>query len=134
MIPIDITGRNFELDDKITKYVNTKFGSLDKYVRKHSSGAKGSVILEIDKSNREDNECVCDVTIEIRGQKLHAKEATLNMYAAIDICEAKLKTQVLKYKDKNLASKQRGSKFIAKLWSRSRAATEAPEPAEEATP
>lgn len=123
MIQLQITGRNYDLDKKITKYVNDKFGSLDKYIRKYASGAQGSVILEIDKSNREDNECVCDVTIELPGQKIHAREATLNMYAAVDICEAKLKIQVLKYKDKHTPANNRGRKFIGKLWSRNNSTT-----------
>ncbi len=87
----------------------------------------GVVLLELDKSGREDNECVCDITIDVKGEKLHAREATVNMYAAIDICEQKIKIQALKYKSKHEPSKNRGRKLFAKLWTQERATTTEPE-------
>jgi ribosomal subunit interface protein len=120
MITLQITGRNFKLDRKITKYVNDKFGTLDRYIPRKSEGAAGHVILEIDKSNREDNECVCEVTIELPGHKLHAHEATLNMYAAVDICEAKLKSQLLKHKEKHMPTRNRRRLLFGKMFGRDR--------------
>ncbi len=117
MITLATTGRHFELDDKITKYLDQKIGRLDKYLpRNHRDGLQGKVVLELDKSGREDNQCVCEIMFEVKGEQMQAREATVNMYAAIDICEQKLKSQVLRYKSKHEPSNYRGRKLFAKLW------------------
>lgn len=117
MITLQTTGRNFELDPKILKYLDEKVGRLDKYLPRQSrEGLFGQVVLELDSSGREDNECVCDIKIDVKGEQMQAREATVNMYAAIDICEQKLKIQALKYKSKHEPSKNRRQKLFAKLW------------------
>lgn len=108
MISLNITGRNYQLTSKIKTYVNEKIGELDRYLPKALTDLKGIVVLEEDKSGREDNQFVCEVTVNVPGTTLQAKEATSNIYAAVDIVEAKLKSQVLKYKDKNSSKQKRG--------------------------
>jgi putative sigma-54 modulation protein len=115
MITLKISGRNYELTPKIISYTNKKIGSLSKWLPKGAKECYGQVTLSLDQSGREDNQCVCEVTIQVPGGVLQSKEATLNMFAAVDIVEAKLKTQAVKYKDKHHPSKRRRQIFLDKL-------------------
>ena len=49
----------------------------------------------------------CEVILHLPKEQITAKDATLNMFAAVDIVERKLKSQLLKYK----ALHQRSSKI-----------------------
>lgn len=44
-------------------------------------------------------ECVAEVTIRLPRGNVVARESTMNIFAAIDIVEQKLKNQLKKYKD-----------------------------------
>lgn len=98
MIKLDINGKDFELTENITKYVEKKIGRLDKFLPSTSQATGGEVILRQDASNKTGNKFYCEATIHVPGGELQAKDATVNMFAAVDIVEAKLKTQALKYK------------------------------------
>lgn len=115
MIKLDITGRGYELSDKIKDYVDEKIGQLDKYVSKNGSDIAGKVVLIEDASGREDNRYVCEASIPLPGATLQAKDATVNMYAAIDIVEAKLKAQAKKYKDKHMPPSGRTRRLLGRL-------------------
>ena len=123
MIQLQTTGRHYELDDKIMRYVDDKLGKLDKYLPRHArAGVSGTVVLEFDESHTQDQRCVCEVQFEVKGERLHACEATLNMYAAIDICEQKLKSQVLTYKSKHEPARNRRQRLWNRLAGRGSAA------------
>ena len=99
---LDISARNLETDEKMLEYVEKKIGDLDKYVpRKLRDGIEASVMLMLDPSGREDNKYVCEVIMKVPDGPVVSKEATVNIYAAIDIVEAKLKAQLAKYKAKH---------------------------------
>ncbi len=116
MIDLILSGNNYELNDKIKEYVDQKIGELEKYVPKdRRDGVISKVTLTLDESGREDNQCVCEATIQLPGAMMEAREATLNMFAAVDIVEAKLKAQIMKYKTKHSPKQNRAKQFIAKL-------------------
>jgi ribosomal subunit interface protein len=117
MIQLQITGRHFELDRKVNDYINKKIGLLDKYA-KGAEPALGTVVLHLKESNTENSSCECEVNLDLGKQTFHAKEATLNMYAAIDICEAKLKAQILKDKDKHQPGRNRRRLLFGKMFGR----------------
>ena len=119
MIRLQTTGRHYDLDDKILTYVDKKIGGLDKYLPKNSrDGVAGEVVLEFDESHTHDRRCICEVHFEVKGETMQAKEATLNMYAAIDICEQKLKHQIFTYKSKHEPARNRRQRLLAKVLSR----------------
>jgi ribosomal subunit interface protein len=120
MISLQITGRHFELDDKITEYVEKKIGRLDKYLPRNHQAIFGSVVLVKDKSKKQDNQFSCEVIIEVPGERVQATESTMNMYAAVDICEQKLKQQILRYKEKHEPAKNRRRMLFAKMLGRDR--------------
>jgi putative sigma-54 modulation protein len=116
MIELSLSGNNYELNEKIREYVEEKIGELDKYVpRTKRDGLMAKITLTLDESGREDNQCICEATIQLPGVMVEAREATLNMFAAVDIVEAKLKAQVLKYKTKHSPKQNRAKRFIAKI-------------------
>lgn len=121
MIDLQISAHHYEMNDKARNYVQEKIGKLDRLLPKHSA-ISGSIRLELDQSGREDNRCVCDATIQVPGTVFHAREATINMYAAIDIVEAKLKSQALKYKSKHVPQNRRRRVWLSKLFTREREA------------
>jgi ribosome-associated translation inhibitor RaiA len=42
---------------------------------------------------------MCEVTLYLPKETINVKESTINIYAAIDIVEAKLKHRIQKYKE-----------------------------------
>jgi putative sigma-54 modulation protein len=100
---IDITGIKYEVDDTTKKYVNKKIGRLDRYLPRH---ARMSVAAEVKlkEVNRDHgNKYEVEVILTVPDKVITAKDSTLNMLAAVDIVEAKLVTQLRKYKDASIS-------------------------------
>jgi putative sigma-54 modulation protein len=95
---IEIEGIHLEVDDNMRRYVLRKIGRLDKYLPKH---AKESAHAEVMLKNTDDktNHATCEVTLFLPKETINVHESTINIYAAIDIVEAKLKHRIQKYKD-----------------------------------
>lgn len=96
---IDITGIKYEVDDTTKKYVNKKIGRLDRYLPRHAR-ASVSAEVKLKQVNRDHgNKYEVEVILTVPEKVITAKDSTLNMLAAVDIVEAKLITQLRKYKD-----------------------------------
>lgn len=101
MIKLNVTGNRYELDEKLLEYVEKKLGGLEKYLpRDVRQTAQGEVVLSYDPSGKEGNHYVCECIVKVPQAKLQAKEGTGNMFAAVDVVEAKLKVQAARYKQK----------------------------------
>jgi putative sigma-54 modulation protein len=102
---LEITGEHYEVDDNLHKYITRKIGRLDKYMSKHSrESAHMEVRLKEQKADGK-KQCVANVTLHLPKETIVVKESTLNMYAAIDIIQAKLKQQMQRYKDLHSSGK-----------------------------
>ena len=124
MMKCDLKGRNFEVDEKMRAYVEEKIGGLEKYLpRQVRESASCAVMLEDDPSGREDNRYVCEAVLTVQGTKLVSREGTVNVYAAVDIVEAKLRSQLATYKDKY--TKPRRERMLSR-WLGRKTAPEAP--------
>jgi ribosomal subunit interface protein len=99
MMHLEISGVHTELTPKLRKYVTAKIGKLDKYMNKHTSASAHAEVMlkEIKSKNKKD--CMCEVVLHLPKEVITTKEATVNMFAAIDIVEAKLKNRLKKYKE-----------------------------------
>ena len=75
------------------------------------------VRFEDDANGREDNRFVCEVVMTLPGETIVSKEGTINMYAAVDIVEAKLKAQVRTYKEKTVHEPRR-ARMLTRLMGR----------------
>ena len=100
---LELSAQHFELNDDFKKYIRKKVGQLDKYVSRKSRGSlHGEVKLGQSKSkNKADYSC--EIVLHLPHRILTVKESAINMYAAIDIAESKIKIQLTKYK--NLSSR-----------------------------
>ncbi|MEO8785159.1 MAG: ribosome-associated translation inhibitor RaiA [Candidatus Saccharimonadales bacterium] len=98
---IQINGVHETLDDDLRKYVGKKIGHLDKYMpRKARQSAHAEVWLKQVKKDGKIQH-LCEVVMRLPHDTLTTKEATMNVYAAVDIVEAKLQSQLKKYKAKH---------------------------------
>lgn len=97
----EVQGEHTTVDEALSKYVNRKIGGLDHYLSRHDrASAHAEVHLKEGKA-KDNNRCLCEVVLRLPHQTIIVKEKALNMYAAVDIVEAKLKQQIKKYKDKH---------------------------------
>ncbi len=111
MIKIQLSGRKYEIDNDLKKYVNKKLGSLDKYLPRKHKAIGMTVEIFRDASGREDNRYKVTVVLSVPGPDIIAETATINPHSAIDIVEQKLRLQIKKYKDKNAPSKVRSKEL-----------------------
>lgn len=112
---LEIVANGMELNDDIKKYVDKKIGRLDKYMTRHArKTAHAEVKLKQEKSKKND-QFTAEVVLYVPGEKMMAKESTLNIYAAIDIVEAKIRNQLRKYKDKAVDHKSDRKQVLRRL-------------------
>lgn len=98
-VKLDIRSVHFELDDNLRKYVTKKIDKLEKYI---SAEARSSMHVEIylKESNAQRVKlCECEAVVHLPKEIIRIKDATVNMYAAVDIVEEKLKQALKRYKD-----------------------------------
>ncbi len=111
---IDISGIHYEVSKDLKKYVSKKIGRLDRFVPRHARKTlKAEIRLTELKTKTDRNQC--EITLHLPEQQIAAKEATINMFAAVDIVETKLKTQLKKYKDSHGGDKQDHRGFLRRL-------------------
>lgn len=96
---LDITGVHVDLDEKIKKYTSAKIGKLDKYLPKHARESAHAEVFLKEKKIKAKKECTCEVVLYLPKDKIRVEETTMNMFAAVDIVEAKLKNLLKKYKE-----------------------------------
>jgi ribosomal subunit interface protein len=102
----DLKGVHTDIDANLHKYATRKLANLDKYLPRHHRDAAHAVV-ELKEANKakEQKKYTCDVTLHLPKGTLHVAESTMNMFAAIDIVETKLKLQIKKYKDSHGSAK-----------------------------
>lgn len=99
---IDITGVRYTPDDLTKTYVMRKIGRLDRYLTRH---ARKSVKVEVklrEVNRAYGNKYECDVIMHLPDSIINAKDSTMNMLAAVDIVEQKLRNQLKKYKEEHV--------------------------------
>lgn len=100
---IDITGVKYNAGDQVQKYVLKRIAKLDRYLPRH---ARRSVTADVKlkQVNRDHgNKYEAEVILNVPDKHITAKDSTINMFAAIDIVEAKLINQLRKYKQASVA-------------------------------
>ena len=95
----EIQGVHKHVDDNLRKYITKKIGNLDKYISKHHRESAHAEVHVRETSQKNNDHCVVAVKLHLPQHTIIIKEKALNMYAAVDIVEAKLKQQLQKYKD-----------------------------------
>src|SRR5690606_21407853 len=95
---LEISGIHTEVSDDLAKYVHKKIGRLDQYMPRH---ARESAHVEVKLKERKIKarvECTCEVILHLPKEAFTTKETTVNLFAAVDVVEQKLKNHIKKYK------------------------------------
>ena len=96
---IEISGLHMNVDDDLYKYVHKKIGHLDMYMSNHARrSVHANVKLKAVKIKSR-KQATCEVILHLPKGTVTTKETTMNMFAAVDIVEQKLKNQLKKYKE-----------------------------------
>ena len=96
---IEVTGHGYKVDEGLKKYVEKRIGKLDRYLPR---GSKKDVVVkvivtEIGKSKGEKYEISAAMDIP-GGKVVAAKDECSNIFAGVDLVEAKLTGQIRRYK------------------------------------
>ena len=111
---LEIDGVHMDVGDDLRKYVNKKIGGLEKYVPKH---ARKSLHVEVKLKEgkiKAKEERTCEVIVHLPNEVLTVSETTINIFAAVDIVEEKLKKLLHKYKEMHASPKLR-QRLLARL-------------------
>lgn len=104
---IDIDGVHMEVGDDLRKYVTNKVGKLEKYVPRFARGSIHAEVKLKEGKLKAREQRTCEVILHLPHDKITVSETTINMFAAVDIVEQKLKNQLHKYKEKHSGPKLR---------------------------
>lgn len=96
---VDITGVQYDIDDTTKKYVIKKVGRLDRYLPRHARKSVTADVKLKEVNQAHGNKYQAEIILSVPDKVLTAKDSTVNMLAAVDIVEAKLATQLRKYKE-----------------------------------
>lgn len=102
---LEIDGVHMEVGTDLRKYVHKKIGRLDRYVSRHARASLHAEIKLKEGKHKGQEERTCEVILHLPHETIAVKETTINVYAAVDIAEEKLKTQLKKYKDLHNSSR-----------------------------
>lgn len=125
--PIVITGIKLDLDDDMKRYVMKKIGKLDRYLPRHARESAHAEVRLKHIGKQHGNTYECQVLLHLPEQTIDAHDSTMNVFAAIDIVEEKLKNQLKRYKDIRVERKVKAEGVLGRL---KRSLGRQPEPAE----
>ncbi|HKU18269.1 MAG TPA: ribosome-associated translation inhibitor RaiA [Candidatus Saccharimonadales bacterium] len=95
----EITGVHMEIGDDLHKYVAKKLAKLDIYIPRHARASAHLQVKLKEGRAKDKNQRTCEVILALPHETIAISESTVNIYAAIDIVEEKLKAALHKYKE-----------------------------------
>lgn len=116
-----ITGKNIELTQAITQYVEQKVASFHQLAQDIIAI---DVELDVDKHHKNGPVHHVRMNVQIPHQLIHAEETKEDVYAAVDVCKDEVERQLRKVKTKYEAKQRRSQKTrralksILTLWNR----------------
>lgn len=96
---LEISAQHTKLTPELKKYITRKIGRLDRYVSRHTRESVHAEVKLKESKAKDKKQFTCAVVLHLPHEVLDAHETTINMFAAVDIVETKLKGQLKKYKD-----------------------------------
>lgn len=99
---ISLTGVRLDIDEPTKKYVLKKIGRLDRFLPRHARKSVSAEVILKEVNREHGNKYEAEVVLNVPDKQLTAKDSTMNVLAAVDIVEAKLASQLRKYKDKKM--------------------------------
>ncbi len=92
------SGTKSGVDEATKKYVVKKISRLDRFLPRHARESVSAEVILKEVNRAYGNKYEAEVIIKLPQKTLVAKDSTLNILAAIDIVEAKLVSQLHRYK------------------------------------
>lgn len=114
---MEISGVHMDVEPKLKKYVTKKMGVMDKYMPRHARESAHLEVKLIETKIKQRKEFTCEVILYLPHDTIRIAETTMNVFAAVDIIETKLKNQIRKYKETH-AKKRIPARIAAKIRSR----------------
>lgn len=111
---LEVTGVHMKVSPELHKYVLKKISKLDRYMNSHVRQSAHAEVFLKEAKIKAKKECTCEVVLYLPKDTITTKETTMNMFAAIDIVEAKLKNQLKKYKETH-GSRRLHHRVLAKI-------------------
>ncbi len=115
---IEMTGVHFEIDDRLRKYTAKKLGKLSTLLPRHARASARIEVKLIGTKAKDKKVCTCEVILRVPHDVITVKESTTNMFASVDVVEAKLRNQMRRYKEQSMTDYRGVRKLLAKLRSR----------------
>lgn len=100
---ISITGLKYEVDDTTKKYVHKKVGRLDRFLPRHARKTATAEVKLRQVDLAHNNKYEAEVILNLPDKVLTASDTSMNMMAAVDIVEAKIVSQLRRYKDEKIS-------------------------------
>ncbi len=94
-----VTGRHIEITPALRAHVEER---VDHLTRFSGEATDATVVLSVEKYRHQ-----AEVSLNVNGVLIQAKEETSEMYASIDEAVAKIERQLKKYKDRQHTRRQR---------------------------
>jgi putative sigma-54 modulation protein len=95
---INLSGISYEINDTTRKYVEKRVKQLEKYVPRHARQSLSVEVKLAEVNHDKGNKYEVEMVFTLPGKTIVAKDKTNNILAAVDIVEAKIKSQLLDYK------------------------------------
>ena len=111
---LEISGIHYEISDDLLKYITKKIGSLDKYAERHARTSLHAEVKLKESKTKDKKQCQCEVIMHLPHGNITVSESTINMFAAVDIVESKLKNQLSESKKKHRKTHAVGIKGVFK--------------------
>ena len=96
---IEVNGNDYKVEEPLRKYVQKRIGKLDRYLPR---GSKKDIVVKAvvrGIGSGKNNKYEITVAMEIPGGKvIAAKDECTNVFAGVDLVEAKLMGQIRRYK------------------------------------
>lgn len=100
---VEITGvGSYAPDESAKRYIKKKIGKLDRLAPRHARKTMHAAVKLAEVNRDHGNKYEAEVIVTVPDKKITAKDSTMNVLAAIDIVEAKLATQLRKYKEESI--------------------------------
>ena len=114
---MEINGIHTTVNEPLKNYINKKIGNMDRFIPKKVRESAHVEVKIKEEHIKTKKHCTCEVILHLPHETIRIAETTINMFAAVDIVETKLKNQLKRYKEKH-AVKRLHHRLLNKLRSR----------------
>jgi len=114
---IEMSGVQYKIDESLRKYALKRLGHLDKFLPKKNRKDVVMRIVVKQVNRAHGNKYEISVALDVPGGKMmSSRDEAGNVFAGIDILEAKLRGQVRKFKAEKIEHEKKG--IVKKLLKR----------------